>query len=82
MINMYAFRPLYQKNENGEVWYFPFDASRYKNLSFICETSVETSSSEDIKLIAEELDSLDKNSKQELVEVLTSENQGGDVSDS
>ncbi len=82
MINMYAFRPLYQKNENGEVWYFPFDASRYKNLSFICETSVETSSSEDIKLIAEELDSLDKNSKQELAEVLTSENQGGDVSDS
>ena len=82
MINMYGSRPLYQKNNSGDVWYFPFEADRYKNLSFVCETSIETATSEEIKLIAEELESLDKKSKEELVGVLSNEEQGGETHDS
>ena len=68
LLNMYGKRPIAQKTKDGDVWYFPFDSNRYKNLKFICEATVESNTNENIKKIADELDGLNKQEKQALVE--------------
>lgn len=70
MLNMYGSRPIAQKSEDGEVWYFPFEANRYRDLSFICEADIEEASDNDIQVLANELDSLNKADKQSIADVL------------
>ena len=75
MLNMYGTRPIAQKNRKGDTWYFPFEAERYKNLCFICESSI-TDVVDEINLLADELDSLDNASKHQLADTLiNSENE-------
>lgn len=69
MLNMYGSRPIAQKTDEGDIWYFPFKSERYRDLCFICESSI-SEVSDDIGLIADELDNLDKQSKQQLADVL------------
>ena len=74
MLNMYGARPLAQKTADGETWYFPFEADRYRDLSFSCEAKVDNAPGEDIKQLAEELDRLSIEDKRELVNALVGEN--------
>lgn len=70
MLNMYGTRPLAQKTADGDTWFFPFEAERYRNFSFICEADIDETSSENIAKLADELDDLGKADKQELVDTL------------
>ena len=72
MLNMYGSRPIGVKQQDT-IWYFPFEAKRYKDLSFVCEATVENTQKVDIEALTNELNKLENSEKLAISEALKTE---------
>lgn len=71
MISMYGERPIAQKTEDDDIWFFPFDGKRYENIVFSSLVSLKSETESMLSAFAQELDNLGKEDKAQVIEVIS-----------